>query len=349
MNAARTKAQLRIEEVIGTDVVLRREGRYLLCRCPFHDERSASFVVFPDSQRFKCFGCRHGGDVVDFYRLRYHISTSEALRRLRPWAESAAPQIFGNDAQKDDRGRETEPFPEAVHIWHRACLEKENAETRAAFDYAQSRGLEQAIGRHLAILTRRNLHERLRFRRRSWSATGHRLLAPLHDQAGRVVSLQGRRIVENDTPKSLNPYGAPARGTLFCNSWSRILLQGNWPAGKPRVVYFGEGLTDHAALSLACWGQAVVSAPGVGNAEDAVGEWACGAWLRVILDRDDAGEKKVQEIADRAIGFGATVTRLVLPKRYTDVCEALIGEGDAERLARLIQRRGGSTDEREAI
>lgn len=66
---AKIKARCRIEDEAGQLTHLRPSGRNLKGSCPFHLERTPSFVVFPESQRWKCFGaCGEGGDVIDLLR-----------------------------------------------------------------------------------------------------------------------------------------------------------------------------------------------------------------------------------------------------------------------------------------
>ena len=69
-----------IEEVVGQYVQLRRRGRTLSGLCPFHNEKTPSFVVYPDTQSFYCFGCGAAGDVINFVRKYNNLSYVEAAR-----------------------------------------------------------------------------------------------------------------------------------------------------------------------------------------------------------------------------------------------------------------------------
>ncbi|MGH2504532.1 MAG: CHC2 zinc finger domain-containing protein, partial [Ktedonobacterales bacterium] len=57
-------------------------GARLVARCPFHEETHPSFTIFPESQRWWCFGCQRGGDVIEFVRLLEGIGFREAVERL---------------------------------------------------------------------------------------------------------------------------------------------------------------------------------------------------------------------------------------------------------------------------
>jgi len=69
-----------VVEALG--VSLRGRGRVRQGLCPFHEEREGSFTVYADSQRWYCFGCGLGGDVLDFIQRLDELSLSEAIRRL---------------------------------------------------------------------------------------------------------------------------------------------------------------------------------------------------------------------------------------------------------------------------
>jgi DNA primase len=78
----RVKETVPIEDLAMQYVELRPSGKNLIGRCPFHDDRSPSFVVFPETRSFHCFGCQAGGDVVNFLMLAMHLTFSEALSSL---------------------------------------------------------------------------------------------------------------------------------------------------------------------------------------------------------------------------------------------------------------------------
>ena len=73
---------VRIEEVVGDFVSLKRRGANLIGVCPFHKEKTPSFIVSPAKGIFKCFGCGKAGDSVRFIMEHEHYSYPEALRFL---------------------------------------------------------------------------------------------------------------------------------------------------------------------------------------------------------------------------------------------------------------------------
>ncbi|MBU0490417.1 MAG: hypothetical protein KKB13_01075, partial [Chloroflexi bacterium] len=83
---ARVKATHAIADVVaGYGVALRRRGRGLAGRCPFHDDRTPSLMVWPQEGRFKCFGCGAGGDVIAFVQRAEGCDFRTAVAHLASW------------------------------------------------------------------------------------------------------------------------------------------------------------------------------------------------------------------------------------------------------------------------
>ena len=80
--AALKRRHLLAEVVEGAGVELRGRGRVRQGVCPFHEEREGSFTVYGDTERWYCFGCGEGGDVLDFLQRLEGLSLPEAIRRL---------------------------------------------------------------------------------------------------------------------------------------------------------------------------------------------------------------------------------------------------------------------------
>ncbi len=76
------KARLDTVEIIGRDIRLQRAGRNWKGLCPFHDEKTPSFHVFPDRGNFKCFGCGEGGDIFTYVMHRDGVEFPDALQEL---------------------------------------------------------------------------------------------------------------------------------------------------------------------------------------------------------------------------------------------------------------------------
>jgi DNA primase len=79
---ARIKREIPIERIVGSYLELRASGATLVGLCPFHEDHSPSFTVFPETRTFYCFGCRMAGDVLSFLQKVEHLTFHQALRSL---------------------------------------------------------------------------------------------------------------------------------------------------------------------------------------------------------------------------------------------------------------------------
>jgi len=76
------KSKLNIVDLVGAKVQLKKAGRNFKALCPFHSEKTPSFIVSPDRQSWHCFGCAKGGSVIDFVMEYEHVDFLEALETL---------------------------------------------------------------------------------------------------------------------------------------------------------------------------------------------------------------------------------------------------------------------------
>mgnify|MGYP005847536721 CR=1 FL=1 len=138
------KQRLSIVDVISAYMPLKKAGRNYKGLCPFHSEKTPSFVVFPESQRWHCFGaCGVGGDVVTFVMRRENLLFSEALKLLAARAGvDLAPPSPAQEAQAEERRRLWEVNRQAAEYYHRLLLESPEAANARA--YLEGRGITAA-------------------------------------------------------------------------------------------------------------------------------------------------------------------------------------------------------------
>ena len=86
---------IKIEELIGEYVELKRSGASYKGRCPFHQEKTASFMVSPAKGIYKCFGCNAGGDALNFYMKVNNMDYVEAVQELAKKYKSDIKPVYG--------------------------------------------------------------------------------------------------------------------------------------------------------------------------------------------------------------------------------------------------------------
>jgi hypothetical protein len=92
----RLKETVRLEDVLANYTDLRRVGAHLVGRCPFHEDKKPSFVVYPETQTYVCFGCRAHGDVIALVMQKESITFHEAVALLERYRDTH--EFFGTAA-----------------------------------------------------------------------------------------------------------------------------------------------------------------------------------------------------------------------------------------------------------
>ncbi len=219
------KSQVRIEDVVGEYVKLRKSGpsRYMGL-CPFHSEKTPSFTVHVVHQFYKCFSCGAGGDVVKFIMEKEGLSFWEALKQLAERYGIPLPKRSQySDEDSRQRGAAFEMHEMAQEAF-RANLE--SAAGEAARAYLAKRGVApETIAQFGLGYAERSGYALVRmFERRNLSSAQmeqsglvgkrpdgsfydrfrNRLMFPIHNESGKIIAFGGRALAADDEPKYLN-------------------------------------------------------------------------------------------------------------------------------------------------
>ena len=215
------RARLDIVDVVADYVPeLKRSGKNYHARCPFHQERTPSFVVFPDTQKWRCFGsCATGGDVFSFVMRSENVDFTAAMKSLasragvpieeRPASRQAENPLFSvnetaqqlfKQAFTADRGSQARAYVEARGIG-------EEAVARFGLGYAPSTGEEllhslTALGFEEELLLRSGLVLQTE-RGAPRDMFRGRLMFPLRNADGGLVGFAGRSL-DGSNPKYIN-------------------------------------------------------------------------------------------------------------------------------------------------
>ena len=221
----RVRERSDIVEIVGQHVQLRKTGRSFKGLCPFHQEKTPSFVVFPDSQNFHCFGCGAGGDVFNFVMQIERVDFREALRELAQRAgvvveEQATPlpEQVERHARLFELNARAATFYTHV-LWStpngepgRQLLERRGVDRatseRFQLGFAPDRwdALLTVLGKHgvaPADLIEAGLATARENGDGAYDRLRNRLIFPIRDRDGRIVGFGGRALGDAQ-PKYLN-------------------------------------------------------------------------------------------------------------------------------------------------
>ncbi len=218
------KQRIDIVELVSRYTVLRKAGSNYKGLCPFHSERTPSFVVFPQSGTWRCFGaCGDGGDIFSFIMRKENLDFREALHML---AKEAGVDLENNPADpiRNRRARIAEANAAAADYYRRILLTHPAAAPARA--YLQRRGIDEAtiatfqlgysleqwsgLRDHLLaqkfdldLLIAAGLVKRHEERNSTYDAFRNRVMIPIRDRLGRVIGFGGR-VLDGSQPKYLN-------------------------------------------------------------------------------------------------------------------------------------------------
>ncbi len=132
-----------IVELIGNYTALKKAGRNFKALCPFHNEKTPSFVVNPDKQIFHCFGCGVGGNVVGFLMRQEHLEFPEAVRFLANKAGVVIPDDESTAPSPSRQLREDilKVNGLAADFFHGILLTNHEADVKSAREYLKARGV----------------------------------------------------------------------------------------------------------------------------------------------------------------------------------------------------------------
>ena len=318
------KERLSIVDIVGQRVPLKKAGRTFKGLCPFHNEKTPSFIVSPDRGTYHCFGCGEGGDIFTFVMKSENLDFPEALETLAQRAGvTIKPRAVA--AQEDEKRERIYSLNAAAAQFYYNILRADLG--RLGYDYLKRRGVTDATmeswqlgyapdawdalikyltarGHEPAALVEAGLAvERENGIRDTFRG---RVLFPIRDHKGNILGFGGRTLGDVQ-PKYLNTPASPVfdkGGCLFGIDAARSAIR---ETGRAVIV---EGYMD--ALIAHQYGiRNVVGALGTALTDRQVGLLKRLTKTVVLaLDADAAGEKaalKGLEVAREVYGESVPV------------------------------------------
>lgn len=251
------KSQINIVDVVGRVVALKRAGANYKGVCPFHNEKTPSFVVSEQKQIFTCFGCGASGDVIEFVKRYYNLDFGEAVEKLS--------EEYGISVQKNRFGKDREKYyeinKEAARFFYRAFTEQKNP----GYTYMKQRGMKDAILKKFGIgyadekwdslytfLKSRGYEEKVLLelglisesKGKYYDKFRNRVIFPIINTSGKVIGFGGRA-VGDAMPKYLN---SPENRVFQKKNNLYALNLTRQDIGKEGFAILVEGYMDAIAL-----------------------------------------------------------------------------------------------------
>ena len=223
------KNALTIEQVMGDYVQLKKVGRGYKSLCPFHKEKTASFIITPDKGLAYCFGCHTGGDIFECVQKLENVDFPESVRIL---AKKSGLEHKLKDFRPEQKTKLTPLFDysrDMSEAYHQALFTRDDA--KIAREYLKKRGVTEEIQKEFQIgyapdsfdfsleigkkkeyteqdmvmtgILIRNEQQKIydRFR--------NRLMFPLCNAQGTVLGFSGRTLEDTETAKYINSSDSP--------------------------------------------------------------------------------------------------------------------------------------------
>lgn len=339
------KERLNIEEVVGSYLTLKRAGANLKGPCPFHNEKTPSFMVNPERQIFKCFGCGEGGDIFTFIEKIEGVDFYNALKIL---ADRAGVKLKANAVKKgdteykaDQKTRLYEINELAAKLYHKILIDHPKADK--ARNYLKERGLSQETLDKFNIGYAPNswdflirFMESKRFSRTDVYKAGMlaqnqqgeyydrfrgRIMFPINSVMGSPVGFTSRVLVDDGKQaKYINSSESPIyhKGrVLYGLDKAKLAIREN---GMAVVV---EGQMDVIACHQAGFGN-VVASSGTAFTEDQLQILARYAPIVAFaFDADAAGEAAMKKAILMSVKLDIPVKIIEIPAGFKDPDEAL--------------------------
>jgi DNA primase len=347
---AEIKSKIPVVDLVGETVALKRAGSVFKGLCPFHAEKTPSFIVSPDRETWHCFGCGEGGDLFTFLMKRDGLDFREALAAL---AERAGVELSERTAREDRRKRRLREALEAAIAWYREVLIQTRQGERARA-YLDERGLTEQTLDRFTIGYAPNTWEALTGRLTSRGFSSEeligaglaspsnrggvidrfrgRVIIPIRDASGHPVGLGGRILPGQDGPKYLNSPAGPLfdkSHTLFAIDLAKAAIR------REKVTVIVEGYTDVMAAHQAGFENVVASlgtALTRGQIDQAL---KYGEAIALGYDVDLAGDSAAREglLAQLGADHSVSKVRIIRLPGGKDPDELIRGNPDAWREA----------------
>lgn len=352
------KARSDLSDIAASYVNLKQRGKNLVGLCPFHNEKTPSFNIYPENGSFYCFGCNTGGDIITFIMKIENLDYIEAVKFLAQRAGMELPEDGIDDSLSKLRTRILEINRETARFFHtklyspegkRALAYLENRQLgtkmikRFGLGYSPNGGFEltnhlRAKGYTAEELIQSNVAGRSR-NGNPYDRFRGRVMFPIIDLRGNVVAFGGR-ILTDEKPKYINTSDTPVykkSNALFAMNFAK-------DSGKRQLI-LAEGYMDVIALHKAGFTNAIASLGTALTEEQARMIARYADEIVICYDSDDAGQRAAARAIPILKRAGLYVKVLAVPGgKDPDEFITSHGEEGPLRFKALLEGAGSDTD-----
>ena len=347
-----------IEQVISSHINLKRRGKNLVGLCPFHNEKTPSFTVYPESRSFYCFGCGAGGDVISFVRRMDNLDYIEAVKAVAQMAGMSMPEDGYDDTLAKQRKRLLEANREAARFYHTCLMDPKNKD---ALDYFLKRGLSintirrfglgyapddwrelinhlksKGFTEHELVLANLARRSDKNGRANYYDNFRNRVMFPIIDLRGNVIAFGGR-VMDDSKPKYIN-----TSDTLVYKKSNGVFAMNLAKNNNDNKFILVEGYMDVIALHQAGFTNAIACLGTAFTSEQANLLSRYAEEIIICYDNDEAGKTATA----RALGvLGKTGLKLrVVTMSGGKDADEIIRKHGKERFADLLKEASNKTE-----
>ena len=354
------KQRCEIGEIISSYVILKRRGKNLVGLCPFHNEKTPSFVVYPENGSFYCFGCNTGGDVISFVERVENLDYIEAVRFLAQRAGLAVPEDGVDDTMSKLRTRILEINREAARFFYRTLTQPEG---RPGLEYLKRRGLDAQTIKHFGLgyapdsgyalasclkakgYTSNEMVQsdmvRLSKNNRPYDRYRGHVMYPIFDLRGNVVAFGGR-ILTDEKPKYINTADTP----VYHKSSGLFAMNFAKNAGTRQLI-LAEGYMDVIALHRAGFQNSIASLGTALTTEQANIIRRYADEVVICYDSDEAGQRATQRAIPILKKAGLSIRVITVPgNKDPDEFMRSFGKDGPLRFKALLEESGNDLEYR---
>ena len=318
-----------IETVMAPYVNLKRRGKNLVGLCPFHNEKTPSFTVYPENGSFYCFGCGAGGDVFSFVKLIENLDYIEAVKLLAERSGVTLPQDGYDDSMQRLKNTIFEINRETAKFYHNYLM---TTQGKWALDYLTDRGLSISTIKHFGLGAAPDSWDSLinhlkglgysipdmlqanvigKSQRGSYyDRFRKRVMFPIINIRGRVIGFSGRAMPGED--KMGGKYVNTSDTPVYKKSENLFAMNFAKNHCDERIILV-EGNMDVISLHQAGFTNAVAALGTSFTAEQAKLLSRYTKEIVLMLDSDAAGQKAVKRAGEILQDTGLGVRVVVLP------------------------------------